>query len=172
MRLAFRLSISTLSHMALCHQAAASPGLEVCGLCGGYKRQSVAAITDCLPILNVDPQPAVRFLMDETAVSQALRSFRQRGLTLIAIYHSHPRGPAHPSALDIKTCLYPDCFTLIIYPRQPVRGNAENLAENSTAKDNCRAAGDNSREDFAISAWGLRRWRPVQIKLDIEACSQ
>jgi len=36
------------------------------------------------------------------------------GLELIAIYHSHPDGPARPSATDVANAYYPDTVQLII----------------------------------------------------------
>ena len=33
---------------------------------------------------------------------------------LLAIYHSHPQGPAHPSPTDIAQAYYPDVVQIIV----------------------------------------------------------
>ncbi len=52
--------------------------------------------------------------------------FEDAGLELVAIYHSHPRGPETPSPSDIAHAFYPDSVYLIVslaMPDQPmVRG--------------------------------------------------
>ena len=38
----------------------------------------------------------------------------QRGLDMLAIYHSHPHSPARPSGIDTKLAFYPDAIYIII----------------------------------------------------------
>jgi glycerol uptake facilitator-like aquaporin len=44
----------------------------------------------------------------------ALRTLRNSGETLLAIYHSHPRGPAQPSQRDLERAFYPDAAHVIV----------------------------------------------------------
>jgi proteasome lid subunit RPN8/RPN11 len=52
--------------------------------------------------------------MDPAELIAALRSLRESGDELAAIYHSHPRGPAEPSGRDIREAHYPDAAYLIV----------------------------------------------------------
>jgi proteasome lid subunit RPN8/RPN11 len=94
--------------------AASSPVLEVCGLIGGREGRAelAQAITNRLA-------SASAYEMDPGEQLAAFRSFEARQLELIAIYHSHPRGPAHPSATDVAQFMYPGVWTLILSPRGP-----------------------------------------------------
>jgi proteasome lid subunit RPN8/RPN11 len=38
------------------------------------------------------------------------------GLDLAAIFHSHPNGPAEPSATDVAQAYYPEAAYLILSP--------------------------------------------------------
>ena len=53
---------------------------------------------------EVDP----RFLFD------LFRQLRASGEDLVGICHSHPAGPARPSARDVASAHYPDSFYLIV----------------------------------------------------------
>ncbi len=103
-RLPRALAVRILQH------AQASPEAEVCGLLGGREGQAVS----CYPVPNVAPAPTRRFRMEPRAQIAAFRRMRERGETLYAIYHSHPQGPARPSAVDLAEAAYPEAFQLIV----------------------------------------------------------
>jgi proteasome lid subunit RPN8/RPN11 len=46
----------------------------------------------------------------------AMLSIENSGLDLLAIYHSHPAGPDHPSRTDIEEFRYPGIVYLIWSP--------------------------------------------------------
>ncbi len=94
----------------LLHSAQISPSQEICGLIGA--KQEVART--CYPIKNSAEQPEIRFQLDEKQQIEAVSSMRDKGETLLAIYHSHPTAPATPSATDMKLANYPDAIHLII----------------------------------------------------------
>ncbi len=78
------------------HAAAALPQ-EVCGLLLGEG----ARITAARPAANVHPAPHTHFEIDPQALIDAHRAAREQGAPqVIGYYHSHPRGPAEPSATD------------------------------------------------------------------------
>lgn len=81
---------------------------EACGLVGGRVGQSELV----LPVTNVLHSP-VRFRMDPSEQLQALMRLDECGLDLLAIYHSHPGGPNHPSETDVAEFSYPGVITLI-----------------------------------------------------------
>jgi proteasome lid subunit RPN8/RPN11 len=75
---------------------------EACGLLAG--RDCRVEMT--LPVPNAEHSPT-RFRMDPLRQWRAFERIDQAGLELLAIYHSHPQGPDHPSPSDIAECLYP-----------------------------------------------------------------
>ena len=76
--------------------ARAEPEREVCGLLFGDE----AAILRAEPAANLSPEPADSFELDPQALFGAIRAERAGGARLLGHYHSHPCGPAEPSARD------------------------------------------------------------------------
>ena len=77
-------------------EAAAAHPLECCGILLGGE----SAITGIIPASNVHPQPARHFDIDPQALVDAFRAARSGGPQVVGYYHSHPSGPAEPSATD------------------------------------------------------------------------
>ncbi len=93
--------------------AEASPEREICGLIG----RDPEGRCQVYPVANTASRPRTRFLLDAHGQIEAMRHMRSRGQELHAIYHSHPRGPARPSARDRALAAYPGVLYLIIAPR-------------------------------------------------------
>ena len=89
---------------------------EVCGLVAG--RDGVA--TAAYPGRNISPTPAVTYELDHDTLARIF-DFEDAGLELVAIYHSHPRGPETPSPTDIARAFYPDSVYLIVSLATPDR---------------------------------------------------
>jgi proteasome lid subunit RPN8/RPN11 len=53
--------------------------------------------------------------MEPSEQLHAFLSFEAQGLEISGIYHSHPGGPAHPSATDINEAYYPKAVYIIWY---------------------------------------------------------
>jgi proteasome lid subunit RPN8/RPN11 len=90
------------------HAKTALP-LECCGLIVGGNGVGVRSIR----VVNTLAS-RVAFEMDPAELIAALRSLRETGEELVAIYHSHPQGPAEPSARDIERAYYPEAAHVII----------------------------------------------------------
>jgi proteasome lid subunit RPN8/RPN11 len=75
--------------------------LEACGLLGG-KNGMVELV---LPVKNAAGS-RVRFQMDPKAQFRAIEQIESEGLEIIAIFHSHPKGPSVPSPTDIAEASY------------------------------------------------------------------
>ena len=82
---------------------------EACGLVGGRDGRAVRLY----PVENTRHSP-VAFEMDPLQQIKAMLAMEAEGLDLIAIYLSHPDGPARPSATDVANAYYPDAVQLII----------------------------------------------------------
>lgn len=102
--------------MQLFAEAAHHPLIEICGLIGGEWRRNAAYGTSIALIPNIAPHPSTHFLMSGPEQAQAMLHFWQSKIDLIAIFHSHPNGPPHPSAQDIAECNYPEALYLILFP--------------------------------------------------------
>jgi len=81
---------------------------EVCGLLRG----NAGLATKLLRAKNVAPNRIMDYEVDPDALV-TLFDWEEAGDELIAIYHSHPAGPAYPSASDAYQAYYPDTVFLI-----------------------------------------------------------
>lgn len=69
--------------------------------------------TRFFPGTNTDRSPS-RYTMAPEEVVRALREIREASLRLGAIVHSHLKGPATPSATDVREAHYPDALMMIV----------------------------------------------------------
>lgn len=95
----------------LLHAREASPA-ECCGLIGGGsdgRTQSIYRLT------NVASNAEVAYEAAPEDLFAAQRQMRQRGESLLSIYHSHPRATEpSPSETDVRLAYYPEATYLII----------------------------------------------------------
>jgi proteasome lid subunit RPN8/RPN11 len=54
--------------------------------------------------------------MDPAEQIEAMFTIEEQGQQIIAIYHSHPSGPDHPSEIDLNQAAYPNTAHIIWYP--------------------------------------------------------
>ena len=95
---------------------------ECCGILAGkgavtteiYEIKNVPSDDPRIIDLKIPTDKTVRYMMDPQEQFQTLRNMRERGLTMMGIYHSHPHSPAIPSVTDIRLAFYPEVFYLII----------------------------------------------------------
>jgi proteasome lid subunit RPN8/RPN11 len=57
-------------------------------------------VLEVWPLPNIHLRPWEGYLAEGHSLIQALRHGERSGLELVAIFHSHPRGPAQPSETD------------------------------------------------------------------------
>jgi proteasome lid subunit RPN8/RPN11 len=100
------------------HAKAALPN-EACGLLVG---QAVAE--RFIPVKNVAAS-SHEYEMDSAELIAVFRDLRSTGEKLLAIFHSHPDGPAEPSKTDIDRAYYPEAAHLIVSLAQPERPLAQ-----------------------------------------------
>ncbi|WP_369816801.1 M67 family metallopeptidase [Erythrobacter sp. HL-111] len=81
---------------AMLAAARAAHPFEACGILLG----AGSRIDAFVPAANVHPDPARRFEIDPQALIDAHRAARAGGPALVGYFHSHPQGPAAPSATD------------------------------------------------------------------------
>ncbi|MFM7377087.1 MAG: Mov34/MPN/PAD-1 family protein [Erythrobacter sp.] len=96
------------------HAAAALP-CEACGILLGEG----ARITEARPAANLAPSPQTHFEIAPQALIYAHRAARGGGAQVIGYYHSHPLGPAAPSATDRASANGDGAVWAIIAPNDP-----------------------------------------------------
>ena len=94
---------------AIIRHAEACYPKEGCGLLCGTRD----AAERFVPMENMKASES-EYEMDPQQLVLQLRSFRESGLELVAIYHSHPYGPARPSKRDAASAYYPAAASIIV----------------------------------------------------------
>ncbi|GGD57707.1 peptidase [Erythrobacter arachoides] len=92
--MALKVSSTVIDSLAITAEQAAPH--ECCGILLGHAGE----ISGALPADNVHPSPETHFEIDPRTLIEAHRRARAGGPAIVGYYHSHPRGPAAPSATD------------------------------------------------------------------------
>ena len=82
---------------------------EGCGLLSGRENTAERFVS----MTNIRASET-EFEMDPHELIRELRSFRESGQQLVAIYHSHPFAGPYPSKVDIAHAYYPDAASVIV----------------------------------------------------------
>jgi len=85
---------------------------EACGVVGGLQRRALQVY----PATNV-LHSRVSYRMEAEEQVRIILSLEKLGWDLLAIYHSHPAGPGHPSPTDLADAAYPEAVYLIWFPQ-------------------------------------------------------
>ena len=89
------------------HASEQSP-LEACGLLSGKNGQ-----VEQIFLVRNQAQSPVRFVMDPYEQLQAFERIDAQGRDLLGIFHSHPAGPATPSATDVQEAAYEVVYIIL-----------------------------------------------------------
>lgn len=93
------------------HTANCAPD-ECCGLLAADPE---GRIRFAYPLTNSNPSP-VSFTVDPDEHFSALRHAESQGWVIAGVFHSHPRGPATPSMIDVRCALDRDWVYLVASP--------------------------------------------------------
>lgn len=104
-----RITVEHMRQMAA-HVAATRPQ-EACGLLAGRQGSS----QQVFPVPN-ELASATHYSMAPQEQLAALAEIQRQGWELLAIYHSHPNGPPHPSLTDLTEASYPGVAHIIWAP--------------------------------------------------------
>jgi proteasome lid subunit RPN8/RPN11 len=94
-----RIDLPAALAAAIRHEARRAAPRECCGLLEGVRAADSFTIQALHPARNLSDDPD-RFEIDPRDHIAAVRTARERGGMIVGCYHSHPRGPAKPSASD------------------------------------------------------------------------
>ncbi len=93
--------------------ARADVPLECCGLLAGHIRDGTGFVTARFAIENELRSPT-DYLTNARGMFFTFRHMRERGLELLAIYHSHPTSAPVPSRRDIEHNTYGESVVHLI----------------------------------------------------------
>lgn len=82
---------------------------EACGFLGG----SGEAVERIYPLENAAASP-VYYRPNDRQMLAAMNDIDERGLKLLAIFHSHVASKPYPSVTDVREAHYPDTVYLIV----------------------------------------------------------
>jgi len=95
-----RLVIDPADMAAINAAAAAAWPHEACGLLVGTRADDSIRVQSVIVTENIARDPERRFEVEPRALLSAHREARTAGQELLGPWHSHPDGPARPSATD------------------------------------------------------------------------
>ncbi len=98
---------------AMLAQALAERPLECCGVLAGLVENGVGQVVARYPLLNSVSSP-VEYASDPKSMFDATRDMRERGLEMLAVYHSHPSSPPVPSKTDLARNYSEDVVNFIV----------------------------------------------------------
>ena len=99
----------TVADVLLAHSRAELPN-EACGLLAGDLASGRA--TAFHPARNAEASP-LRYNVHPDDLVRIVFAIEDAGQDLVAIFHSHTRSPAVPSATDRRAAQYPDAFYVL-----------------------------------------------------------
>lgn len=107
----------------LAHARSEEPN-EACGLLSGSARDGVAVTFH--PARNAEASP-LRYTVHPDDLVRLTLAIEDAGQDLVAIFHSHTRSPAVPSATDRRVAMYPDAIYLLATLAEPAAGPMQAL---------------------------------------------
>ena len=90
---------------------------EACGLLLGSTRAEEFEVGALASVRNVAREPLKHFELDPLDMVAAEDAARASGLTIVGVWHSHPRGPLQASAQDDCKALDSNWLSVIAVPK-------------------------------------------------------
>lgn len=103
------LAIPADIHDAMVAHCQREAPLECCGILGGV----APLVSSFHPLRNISASET-RYDADPQDLIKAVVALRERGAEILAIYHSHPRWQAVPSATDLRENHYGEVPRIIV----------------------------------------------------------
>jgi proteasome lid subunit RPN8/RPN11 len=109
----FRLVIPRPLYAEMLAQAVNEAPLECCGVLAGLVCDGVGEVVALYRLPNAAASPT-EYESDGRAMFDAWRDMRQRGIDILAVYHSHPTSLPVPSQRDLQRNYSEDVVNVII----------------------------------------------------------
>ena len=114
------LRLPAAIHDEIVAHAHAEAPRECCGLIGGPAGATDLSVPTVELFRLTNAAPGLNFYEIEPGeLFHVTRTLDESGRDIVAIYHSHPTGPARPSATDIELAFWPDVWYLICSLDEP-----------------------------------------------------
>src|SRR5687768_15054677 len=113
MSMPFRLLVPRTVYDDMLAQALAEQPDECCGLLAGVVEAGEGRVVARYPLVNELKSPT-EYNAEPRGLFQAHRDMRERGLEVLAVYHSHPTSPPVPSRRDRERNYSEDVVSVII----------------------------------------------------------
>ena len=108
------LRLPAVIHGEIVAHACAEAPRECCGLIGGPSGATDLSGPAVELFRLTNAAPGLDFYeIDPGELFRVTRQLDDTDRDIVAIYHSHPTGPARPSATDIELAFWPDAWYLI-----------------------------------------------------------
>ncbi|WP_135806327.1 desampylase [Halorussus marinus] len=98
---------------------------EVCGILAGRRDGDDAEVLARHPAANAAADPRTRYEIAAREQLELLEAIDEAGREVVGFYHSHPRGPAEPSATDAAEATWPGRSYVIAVPGESGGGEAD-----------------------------------------------
>lgn len=108
------LSLPRRCRDAVVDHAERGGSAEVCGILGGRFGSDRSVVESVHPADNAADSPATRYAIDSEQQLELMDRIREAGSEVVGFYHSHPAGPAEPSATDAALAAWPDRSYVIV----------------------------------------------------------
>jgi proteasome lid subunit RPN8/RPN11 len=132
----------SVAEALLAHARSELPN-EACALLAGSL--ATRRVTTMHAARNSEASP-LRYTVHPEDLVRITFAIDDAGEDLVAIFHSHTRSPAVPSATDTRAAMYPDAFYLLATLADP-----------------------SARPEEALRAWRIRDGVATEVPLAIEA---
>lgn len=109
-----KLHIPRAVFLEMCLHAREERPVEACGYLAGKDTR----VKKMFRMRNVD-ESEEHFMFDPEEQFAVAEKASEAGLTLIAVYHSHPSSPPRPSAEDIRLAYDPEIIHVILSTMAP-----------------------------------------------------
>jgi proteasome lid subunit RPN8/RPN11 len=87
---------------------------EVVGVLAGTHGEERSTVERSLRAANAADAPRTRYEIAPTEELELLERVDDAGLDVVGFYHSHPRGPLEPSAVDARRAAWPGYSYLVV----------------------------------------------------------
>lgn len=99
---------------AMVDHALAGAPQEVCGVLGGRFGGTESAVAVVERAANAASAPEREYAIDPAELLGLLDALEADGHDVVGFYHSHPRGPAGPSATDAERATWPERSYIVV----------------------------------------------------------